>query len=96
MSTPPTPQFQVAVGDSKATFLGPSWATEEARRSLHRINRTATTGEAIAQGVAESVMVLHSIRRILIWIAVIVPSVLAVLLIVLLVANSGADLGSVY
>lgn len=96
MTTPPAPKFEVAVGDSKATFLGPSWETEFAQRSLRRINAANTTEEAIAQGVAEMVMVAHSIRRILIWTAVIVPLILATVAVILMVSASNADVGTLY
>lgn len=96
MSTPPAPKFQVAVGNPKATVLGPSWETEFARRSLHRINSASTTDEMIAQGIAEGVMVMHSIRRILIWTAVIVPALVAGVAIVLMVASGETSCTSVY
>lgn len=97
MSIPSAPKFQVAVGKASGVFLGPSWETEAARRSLHRINGAATAEEAVAQGVAEGVMVLHSIRRILIWTAVIVPSLVAAVAIVLMVASAeSASCTSIY
>lgn len=95
-STPSTPTFQVATGNPKATFLGPSWETEFARRSLHRINKAATTEAAVAQGIAEGVMVLHSIRRILIWAAVVVPLLVAAVGVILMVAGGEASCTSRY
>lgn len=54
---------------------GPSWGTAFAKASLHRIRSSASVEEAQAQATTEVAILLHSIRRILIWTAVIIPTV---------------------
>ncbi|GAA3841176.1 hypothetical protein GCM10022243_04440 [Saccharothrix violaceirubra] len=96
MTTTPDRKFEVTVGKSEAALLGPSWETGFARRTVQRIDEQATTDEAIAQGIAEGVMVLHSIRRILIWTAVIVPTLITGAVIVLMAVGGESSCTSVY
>lgn len=66
--------------------VGPSWGSDYAKASLHRIRSSASVEEAHAQATTEVAILLHSIRRILIWTAVIMPTVFVVLGIVLTIA----------
>ncbi|MFT7839795.1 hypothetical protein Q5530_26935 [Saccharothrix sp. BKS2] len=83
------PTWQAAADTPRDHYgNGPTWSPAHAARSLRRINEAGGPAEATAQAAAETVMVLHSIRRILIWTAVIIPAVLAVITITLMGAAS--------
>lgn len=77
ISTPSPDQaaFEPTVG--REGDSGPSWRTYEIKASLKRISAGGTVELAHAQAVTEVVILLHSIRRILMWTAVIIPLVLA-------------------
>lgn len=53
---------------------GPSWSTAYAANTLARIRRADSVETATAQAVTEVAILLHSIRRVLIWPAVIIPA----------------------
>ena len=100
MSSPsPTPgPFQPYVSDypGGTPGTGPTWGHVFVQASLHRIRHTTSVEEAQAQATTEAVVLLHSIRRILIWTAVIVPTVLASLAVLLIVMAPAADVGTGY
>ncbi|HWU12111.1 MAG TPA: hypothetical protein VN520_38185 [Streptomyces sp.] len=72
-------------------FDGPTWFPTFAARSLKRINAAGDADRATAQGVAEVVMILHSIRRILIWTAVIIPLIAAAVWVTMIVVANNAS-----
>ncbi|ATE55978.1 hypothetical protein CNX65_24110 [Actinosynnema pretiosum] len=65
--------WQAAAEPSDYYTGGPTWASDPAGHALLRINRAGGPAEATAQAAAEAVLVLHSIRRILLWTAVLLP-----------------------
>ncbi|RKT49270.1 hypothetical protein [Saccharothrix australiensis] len=82
---------------SKAT-TGPTWHSDYVKASLHRI-RSSSVDQAVAQAMTEQVVLLHSIRRILVWTLIIVPTVVVALGVVVWVAadsQSSATCGGVY
>lgn len=70
---------------------GPSWYPTFAEGSLKRINEAGTPERATAQATAEAVMVLHSIRRILIWTAVIIPLIACAVWVTMIVVADTAQ-----
>jgi hypothetical protein len=70
---------------------GPSWRTTYVTRAVERIEQAPTVDAAAVQALTEQVVVLHSIRRILIWTLVLVPLILTALGIILLMAGQTAD-----
>ena len=72
---------------------GPSWSTDHVKASLTRISTAATADQANTQAVTEAVVLLHSLRRILIWTVVIVPLILVAAGIALAItaANTGSS-----
>ncbi|NUT53670.1 MAG: hypothetical protein HOV94_41235 [Saccharothrix sp.] len=84
--------FQPYVSDYQgAPGTGPNWNQVFVRASLHRIRHSPTVAEAQAQAATEAVVLLHSIRRILIWTLVIIPAAVLVLAVVLLVAGGSGS-----
>lgn len=77
----------------KATGPGfpPDWSGSFPASSLRRIVRSATVEDAGVQATTEAVILLHSIRRILIWMLVIIPMVAAALIITLTVLSDTAE-----
>lgn len=67
---------------------GADWLGEFPDASLRRIRASASVEEAGVQATTEMVILLHSIRRILMWMLVIVPVVSLVLLIGLIALGS--------
>lgn len=84
-STEPTRKIRKAhtegVGD------GPSWRTSFVKWSLERIEKAATSEAAATQALVEQVVILHSIRRILIWTLVLLPLTLTAIIVILLAAG---------
>ena len=82
------PAFQPQVSKLRQPGFGggPDWSTDVALGTLDRIRSSASVEEAHVQATVEVAMLLHSIRRILIWTAVIIPAALVVLGIVLALA----------
>lgn len=73
--------------------VGASWLFNPARHSIHRIEQASSVEQAQAQAAVEAVVLLHGIRRILLWTAVVVPAVLLVVGVVLAVSLSGSSSG---
>lgn len=59
----------------QTTDAGPPWNTDLATASLNRIRNAPTIDAAHAQATVEAVILLHSIRRILLWAAVIILTI---------------------
>lgn len=57
---------------------GASWTHMYPKGSIERIHSRATWQDAQTQAQVETVVLLHSIRRILIWTMVIIPIVAAI------------------
>ncbi|ANZ37446.1 hypothetical protein BBK82_16725 [Lentzea guizhouensis] len=74
---------------SKATgpATGPDWMGSYPAQSLRRIRASATVEEAGVQATTEAVVLLHSIRRMLMWTLVIVPMIAAGLAITMIVVS---------
>lgn len=73
----PQPAFQPAMsGNDDGPGSGAPWHQPFVKASLHRIRSSATVEAASVQATTEVVVLLHSIRRILIWTAVIIPAAL--------------------
>lgn len=72
---------------------GASWSTDNVKASLKRISSSSSIDQAQAQATVEAVVLLHSIRRILMWTAVIIPLLLVTAGVILTVAttNSGSS-----
>ncbi|MEV6607930.1 hypothetical protein [Kutzneria sp. NPDC051319] len=72
---------------------GASWSTDNVKASLTRISSSSSVEQAQAQASVEAVVLLHSIRRILMWTAVIIPLLLVAAGIILTVttSNSGSS-----
>ena len=66
---------------------GPAWHQPIVEASLRRIDDTTTAEDARVQAAVEQLVVLHSIRRILIWTSVIIPAAVLVLAVILLVVT---------
>jgi len=71
---------------------GPSWQSFPVKASLKRISSAGTIESANAQATTEAVVLLHSIRRTLVWTAVIVPLILVAAGVTLAItaANTGS------
>ncbi|QQQ75713.1 hypothetical protein IOD16_32305 [Saccharothrix sp. 6-C] len=97
MSEPQPGPFQPFVSVYQGTpGTGANWKHHFAQASLHRIRNSASVEEAQAQATTEAVVLLHSIRRILIWTLVIVPLVLVAVGVVVIVMAPGPDSNSLY
>lgn len=83
--TTPEPAFQPAKTTIDGLREGPSWSSAFAKKSLKRIEGATTVEAALAQALTEQVILLHSIRRILIWTLVLIPAILTAIGIILLV-----------
>ncbi|GHH48830.1 hypothetical protein [Lentzea cavernae] len=71
--------------------LPPDWEGSCPAASVRRIRKAATIEEAGVQATTEAVILLHSIRRILMWVLVIIPLVSAALVITLVSVNEAAE-----
>jgi hypothetical protein len=85
ISTPSPEQSAFEPAAPEVTYSESSWTTDNAKASLKRISSASTVDRANAQAVTEAVVLLHSIRRILMWTAVIIPLLLLAAGIVLMV-----------
>lgn len=86
------PQGPFAPFVSKRTGpgTGPDWVGVWPEASIRRIKASATVEEAGVQATTEVVILLHSIRRMLMWNLVILPLVaVGVLIVMLVVASAG-------
>jgi hypothetical protein len=70
---------------------GPDWTGSYPASSLRRIRKSATVEEAGVQATTEVVILLHSIRRMLMWVLVIIPIVAGALLITLVAVSGSAE-----
>lgn len=68
---------------------GPAWHTDSVRATLKRIRNAPDAASVQAQVTTEAVVLLHSIRRILIWTAVVIPVALLAVAIILLATAPG-------
>ena len=85
----PQGPFAPYVSKRTGAGTGPDWVRMWPSESLRRIRASATVEEAGVQATTEVVILLHSIRRMLMWTLVILPIVSSVILIaVILVASS--------
>ncbi|XVS61714.1 hypothetical protein ACQPYE_25860 [Actinosynnema sp. CA-299493] len=92
MTEQPSAPEAWAVATTTETYVtGPSWSHDAAANSLKRIKAAGTPEQATAQAAVEAVMVLHSIRRILIWTAVIVPLVVGALWVTMIVVAGNSE-----
>lgn len=82
MSTPVPGPFQPYISAHDTPSTAPGWKHHAVKASLHRIRHSPTVEDAHAQATTEAVVLLHSIRRVLLWIAVL----LAILVVVLVIA----------
>ncbi|MFD4636650.1 hypothetical protein ACFWN2_05000 [Lentzea sp. NPDC058436] len=82
--------FQPFVQQATGPGTGPDWKSRLPAASLRRIRASATTEEAGVQATTEAVIVLHSIRRILMWSLVITPGFAAAAVIGLFLILSAA------
>lgn len=87
-STEPT--WKLRKSDTEGVGDGPSWRTQHVKHALQRIEKAPTLDMAATQALTEQVVVLHSIRRILIWTLVLVPLILTALGIILIVSGYAA------
>lgn len=92
--TPP-PAFEPLIsGNIDGVGSGPPWRQDFVKASLFRIRSSPTAEAAQAQATTEAVVLLHSIRRLLMWTLVVVPIMLLALGIVLMVTASASDSSS--
>ncbi|MFD5831479.1 hypothetical protein [Lentzea sp. NPDC060358] len=84
----PDPQGPFAPYISRRTGpgTGPDWARMWPSESLRRIRASASVEDAGVQATTEAVILLHSVRRLLMWNLVLLPSFAAASLIALLIA----------
>lgn len=87
----PGPAWAPTTAATTSPGDGVPWHTREVKRSLKRISDAPNLDAAQAQALTEQVILLHSIRRILIWTLVLVPVILTALGIILLVSGQAAD-----
>ncbi len=80
-----TPAFKFSIEGINGP--GPDWRVPPAKAALARIASSSDVAQAQAQAAVEQVVVLHSIRRILIWTAVVIPAAVLVLAVILLVVT---------
>ncbi|WNV84450.1 hypothetical protein [Umezawaea sp. Da 62-37] len=79
------PAFAPVVQSDTGPGSGPSWQQLFADASLNRIRERDTAEATHIQATTEVVIVLHSIRRILLWTAVIIPIVVTTLGLILII-----------
>ncbi len=89
--SPEVGPFEPYVSKTTGPGTGPSWSEPYAAASLRRIRASATIEEAGVQATTEAVILLHSIRRILMWMLVIIPAIAAALIIVLVAVSESAE-----
>ncbi|MFD9738082.1 hypothetical protein [Umezawaea sp. NPDC059074] len=85
--SPDQPVFDAEVSPDSGIARGPSWSGYYVKASLARIGNAETPEAVQAQATTEAVVLLHSIRRILMWTAVIIPSLVLALGVILLVVS---------
>ena len=89
--------FQPSVSEYHGTpGTGANWKHHFAQASLNRIGNSPSVEDAQAQATTEAVVLLHSIRRILIWTLVIVPVLLVAVGAVVIVMAPGSGSNSLY
>ncbi|MBB5953997.1 hypothetical protein FHS29_000567 [Saccharothrix tamanrassetensis] len=88
------PAFDPFKNPHSGAGTGPAWTTDYVHASIHRIRSSPTVEQAIAQAAVEQVVVLHSIRRLLVWTLVIIPTLALALGIVLVVLDSSSGSSS--
>ncbi|MGW6928538.1 hypothetical protein ACWGE0_00655 [Lentzea sp. NPDC054927] len=91
--------FQPYVQKRTGLGTGPDWKNPYPAASLRRIRASATVEEAGVQATTEAVILLHSIRRILMSMLVIIPVAAAALFITLMIvdnASTPAPCSSIY
>lgn len=77
--------FAPSAPDSNAFTDGPPWHTDIVQASLGRISSAPTLEAAHVQAATEQVVLLHSIRRILVWTLILLPVILTAIGIIVLV-----------
>jgi Na+/alanine symporter len=82
-----TPDLEAPAGPGS----GPSWQTKYVTDAVQRIESATSVATASVQALAEQVVVLHSIRRILMWTLVLIP--LVAIAIVLIASAATAATG---
>lgn len=90
-SQPEVGPFKPFVSKGRGPGSGPAWSEPYPAESLRRIRASATVEEAGVQATTEVVILLHSIRRMLIWTLVIIPLLAAGLVITLIAVSSAAE-----
>lgn len=80
--------YQPYVSRRTGPGTGPDWMGAFPAASLRRIRASASVEEAGVQATTEVVILLHSIRRFLLWMLVIVPVASTALLIGLILLGS--------
>ncbi|SER77038.1 hypothetical protein [Lentzea albida] len=83
--------FELRVQKERGVGTGPDWSSSYPADSVLRIQAAPTVEEAGVQATTEAVILLHSIRRILMWMLVIIPVLGAAAFITLLVIANAAD-----
>ena len=83
--------FQPYVSKEAGPGTGPSWSEAYPAASLRRIRASATIEEAGVQATTEAVILLHSIRRILMWMLVILPAIATAVIIALVAVGDAAE-----
>jgi hypothetical protein len=82
--------FQPHVSKETGPGSGPDWTEAYPAASLRRIRAAATIEEAGVQATTEAVILLHSIRRILMWMLVILPAIATAVIIALVAVGDGS------
>lgn len=83
--------FKPYVSKSTGPGTGPDWSEAYPAASLRRIRASATVEEAGVQATTEAVILLHSIRRMLMWTLVIIPIIAIGLGITMIVLSNAAE-----
>ncbi len=73
-----------------SSFDGPHWHGNQVQASLDRVARAPGSAEMAIQAQVETMVLVHSIRRILLWTAVIIPLILIGTTVALAIAGEAA------
>lgn len=83
--------FKPYVSKATGPGTGPDWSEGYPAESLRRIRASATVEEAGVQATTEAVILLHSIRRMLMWTLVIIPIIAVGLGITMIVLANASE-----
>lgn len=86
--------FKPYVSKETGPGTGPDWSGSYAKESLRRVRASASVEEAGVQATVEAVILLHSIRRMLLWALVVVPLLAVGLWITMVAIASGSESSS--